>query len=253
MKRIVLSVLSLMFMSFALHAQKSKTPTTTPPVTANTNQEWKAEMIQLQKDIYKRSAKYGDADQAKNALYHLMVLDSTGASYKDSLMILYFSSQAYVNTVLLGREILVSQPKNTKALSLVATSEQSLGAFKEALEHYKSLYVLTSDPLDLYQIATIEFRLERFGECKGNVEQIILHPKAKESKIYIAYNEKEGQEVPLIAAAWNLRGFIAASKDQQVDVAKQCYQKALELDANFALAKSNLEALDKKPTEAPKK
>ena len=63
-----------------------------------------------------------------------------------------------------------------------------------------------------------------------------------------------GREVAKRAAAFNMRGVIALEINQ-LDVAKQNFQKALELFPDFSLAKSNLEKVtpsDKKQTQEKK-
>jgi tetratricopeptide (TPR) repeat protein len=241
-------ILSILAFAANVFGQKDKkamptNPSTpTPPVATKGNPA-----AEMEKSIYKRALRYGDAAQAKDALYHLIEIDSAGANYKDSLLALYFGAQSYVSATLLGREILVGSPKDSRTLGVVAASEQSLGLFTEALDHYKTLYSIAKDPNDLYQMATIEYRLERLGECKQHLLEVIQNPNSEKGEVYLAYNEKEGQNVPIRAAAYNILGFIER-KDRPED-AKKLFEKALELEPKFLLAKNNLEQMDKKPEE----
>jgi len=223
-------------------ATQANPATPAPPVSSKGNPS-----VEIEKNIYKRALRYGDAAQAKDALYHLIEIDSAGANYKDSLLALYFGAQSYVSSTLLGREILVANPKDSRTLGVVAASEQALGLFTEALDHYKTLYGIAKDPNDLYQMATIEYRLERMGECKAHLVEVVQNPASEKGEVYLAYNEKEGQNVPLRAAAYNILGFIA-QKDEP-EAAKKLFEKALELEPKFLLAKNNLEQINKKAEE----
>ncbi len=96
--QIFILVFLLLAFQTTLFAQKGKP---TPPVANNNTTppvSWKTEMVQLQKSIYANAAKYNDIVAAKDALYALIELDPTGggtASYKDSLLNLFYGSQQF--------------------------------------------------------------------------------------------------------------------------------------------------------------
>lgn len=238
----IVLIFSILAFTSNVFGQKDKKAAATnpatpaPPVSSKGNPA-----AEMEKNIYKRALRYGDAAQAKDALYHLIEIDSAGANYKDSLLALYFGAQSYVSSTLLGREILVGSPRDTRTLGIVAASEQALGLFTEALDHYKTLYEVAKDPNDLYQMATIEYRLERLGECKMHLAEVIKNPASENGEVYLAYNEKEGQNVPLRAASYNILGFLE-KKDRPED-AKKYFQEALKLKEDFLLAKNNLEQM----------
>ena len=75
--------------------------------------------------------------------------------------------------------------------------------------------------------------------------------------------QQGSQEVPMRAAAYNVKGICAMELNQE-EAAKQNFNKAVELFPDFALAKGNLDAMAKKkagaqapvaktPATAPKK
>lgn len=266
MRKIISKTLILVFCVFLLQGvlfaqnQKGKIPATptssnpTPPPAPTPS--WKTEMVQLQKSIYVNAAKYNDFAAAKSALYTLIELDPTGsgtASYKDSLLNLFYGSQQYVSAVLLGRELHKDDPNNKSRLAILALSEQNLGILVESLDHYKLLYGLSKSPADLYQAAVIELELQRFLECNLSLDKILADPASEQEKIYIAYNNQQGQQCPLKAAAYNMKGFSAQNlkKDEE---AKGFYQKALQIYPEFELAKNNLKLLENPPSkETPTK
>ena len=200
--------------------------------------------VAMYQGIYQKALKYGDVDMAKTSLYILNEIDNSGPSYRDSLLGLYFAVGAFNNAVLLGRELNEETPNNENTISILAISEQNLGLGKEALEHYDQLYKMNKKPYNLYQIANIQFGMERYGECKRSLETLLASKEADAEKIYINYSQNQGQEVPLKAAALNIQGFVAM-KEKALEPAKAAFKKALELFPEFQLAKNNLEQLNK--------
>lgn len=250
MKKSVLFICLLITLVCVQAQKKTNTPVPTSEITVVAKPDPGKE-IALQKSIYKRAMRYGDADMAKNALFYLIEIDSTGGAYKDSLLALYFSSRAYVNAVLLGRELYKENAKSQNTVAILAASEQTLGLITESLDHYKALFALSNSPADLYQVAMLEYRLERMGECKVSLERIIAHPNAEKENVYIAYNEKEGQNVAVKAAALNIKGYILLQADQK-DAAREAFNQALRLSPEFQLPKNNLYQMDNPGQALPK-
>ena len=249
MKHLFIVLVSIAMLHSNMFAQKKgKTETTstisTAPLVATSTSDWKKSTIELSKKNYARAMRYGDMMEAKASLFNLIELDSVagGPNYKDSLISLYFSTQSYVNAILLGREMLKVDAKNVRVLSMLAASEQSMGLPKESLEHYETLFGITQDLNQMYQIATINYQLERMGECKAALERILSESKADKETVYISYSERQGQDVPLKAAAWNIKGFVCSNAKDEVG-AKECFNKAIQIFPEFALAKANLDAI----------
>jgi tetratricopeptide (TPR) repeat protein len=99
-------------------------------------------------------------------------------------------------------------------------------------------------------MATEQYQLKRYGECVASLDQIIASPESEKQKVNIRV-QGGGQEVIMKAAAYNVRG-ICASDMGQKDAARENFSKALEIAPDFALAKGNLEALDKKDDDKSK-
>lgn len=230
-----------LFFAFSVaFAQPNATPKTPASTPSN---DWKQQQIQLQKEIVQRATRYGDAQALKQAYYTLIAIDSTAGGYRDSLLNIYFGSQAYVSAILLGRELNKQNPKNQTSLAILAYSEQNMGLTIEAIDHFKQLYELGKNPVDLYQAAALEFKLQRFLECNISIEKIMQQPETEQAKIYIAYNERQGQNVALKAACLNIRGLIAANTGKKEE-ARTLFSQALKLEPEFELAKNNLTQLD---------
>ena len=100
----------------------------------------------------------------------------------------------------------------------------------------------------LYQVAVLQFEVKRYTECRANTDIIIKDPKANDLKLSFADKDKKQQEVPLNAAACNVRGMVE-KMDGNKDEAKKYFQKSLDIMPDFFLAKQNMEDIDKPISE----
>jgi len=201
--------------------------------------------------VYRWALKYNDPGIAASALYNMMALRPEETFWKDTLAILYFNSGQYIQATTLGNEIVQSDPQNNQMLEILAISEQSLGLLKEPLAHYEQLYRNTQMLYYLYQVATLQYNLKRFGECSLTLEKIIADEKSGQEEISIAYGEKNSQQqkVPMKAAAYNLQGVMYLEMNQP-DSALESFDKALEIFPDFKLAQSNKEMVEKAKEES---
>ena len=207
----------------------------------------------IQMKVYRAAMKNYDFQTAISALYGMEAIKPERTDLNDSLAILYFEDEKYAQATVTAQAIVNADPKRNDMLEMVAISKQKLGMVKESLSDYEKLYAADKQIYFLYQIATLQFQLERFGECLASIDQIIASPDADKQKVNIPVQNRS-QQVPMKAAAYNIRGICAAQLNQ-VDAAKENLNKALELYPDFVLAKANLEALDKKQgdTKTPSK
>ncbi|HXH20320.1 MAG TPA: hypothetical protein VNJ07_14690 [Chitinophagales bacterium] len=205
------------------------------------------------KSVYDNAIKYSDFVVAREAIYNMLTLYPEKAGLKDTLTYLYYKTGSHVQVILLGKEILSVQPDKSDILELVAVSQQNLNLLKDALENFERLFALTKDVYHQYNIASLQYMLKRYGECSENLNAIIASTDSMRV-VTIFDNTGESQQVPIKAAAFNMRGVIALEINQ-ADVAKQNFQKAIELFPQFSLAKSNLEkihAQESKPASGKK-
>lgn len=201
--------------------------------------------FEIQNRVYKQAIKNYDLQSATVALYNMMALKPERADLNDSLAIVYFAGEHYAQAYLIGEAIVTADPKRKDMLELVAVSKQNLGMIKESLADYEKLYALDKSVYYLYQMATLQYQLKRFGECVANLDQIIAGADADKQKVNIRASQNQQQEVPMKAAAYNVKG-ICALEMNQPEIAKENFNKALGIAPDFALAKGNLEMMAKK-------
>lgn len=197
------------------------------------------DLYKVNRDIYNLSLKYHDFATAKYALYNLLHLKPERIELKDTLAYLYYNSSDYVQVVLLGNEILQSHPDNAGILELVAVSQQNLGMIRDALASFEKLYTLTKSIYHQYNIASLQYMLKRFGECSETLNAIISSGDDT-GMVSITDQQGESQNVPIRAAAFNMRGVVALELNKP-DIAIQNFEKAIELFPQFQLANNNME------------
>lgn len=252
MKRLLLLVCITVLSVCAVSAQKKGTAAAPTPAAAADPQ--KEKQFAQHQATYDNAMKYNDFLVARNSLYGMLALKPERAGLKDTLTYLYYNTNSYVQVILLGKEILETSPDKAEILELVAVSQQNLGMLKEALESFEKLFAISKDVYHQYNIASLQYMLKRYGECSESLNAILGAPQS-DAVVAISDGQNESQQVPVKAAAYNMRGVVALEINQ-ADVAKQNFEKAIELHPDFILAKNNLDkvnASEKKPATPAKK
>lgn len=203
--------------------------------------------FEVQQRFYKNALKNYDLQAATIALYNMIALKPEKADLNDSLALLYFAGERFPQAYLVGEQILKTNPNRNDILELVAVSKQNLGMLKESLADYEKLYAAEKSLYYLYQMATLQYQLKRYGECIASLDQIISNPESAKQKVNIVI-QGGSQDVPMNAAALNVKGICAMELNQE-EAAKDNFTKALSAFPDFALAKGNLEMLGKKTSQ----
>jgi tetratricopeptide (TPR) repeat protein len=183
--------------------------------------------------------KYNDGEVAKDALYSMIAMDPNDDSLKMSLCYYYFDQNQFASSLFVSRDLLARYPDNIDALKINAMSLENMGARDKAVDAYETLYLKSNDIGILYQVALLQFEMERYAECGTNLDIIIKNPQAKTLKLSFNKSDREQQEVSLEAACYNMKGMLENQQGNKEE-AKKNLQKAIELEPEFTLASQNL-------------
>jgi len=194
--------------------------------------------------IYQQAVHYNDPLTKIYALHHRIATEGASFGLLDSLAQAYFEAGFYRQAIAVVDEILPQQPRNATLAEIKALSYYYLQDLKKAIEAYEKLYEITSEPLHLYQVVTLQFNLQRYGECQANIDRLLNLPESGQARVRITTPEGQTQEIPLSAAAYNVRGVIYRLQ-KEYDKAKEAFEKALQIAPEFLLAKGNLEDMQK--------
>ena len=202
----------------------------------------KSQLYKLYQMKYVFGMKYNDGAVAKDALYSMIAMDPNDDSLKMRLCYYYFDNNQFVSSLFVSSDLLSRYPDNIDALRMNAISYENMGARDKAIDAYESLYLKTNDVEVLYQLTVLQFETERYTECSTNLDIITQNPEAKALKLSFAMDEIKQQEITLEAAAYNVKGMVEKQQGNKEE-AKKNFNKALELQPEFVLAKENLKDL----------
>jgi tetratricopeptide (TPR) repeat protein len=241
-----LLLIVLLVLTIAVNAQdkgkdgkdKNVKVETTPAVKPSSDLEIK---------IYNTALKYGDIEVARTAMYSLLAKHPDSISYLDTIARLYFSAGNYVQCALSSKDYLTKDTTNLFVREMLAISYSSLNKSKEALEQYEILHASTKSVYHAYQIAVLQYVLKRYGECEATLAEIIANPKSADEKVSMSVDQNSTQQVPIKAAAYNIKGVMQKELNKP-DEAKVFFEEAIKVFPDFALAKGNIESLNKAKT-----
>ncbi|MEO8085958.1 MAG: hypothetical protein ABI763_04010 [Bacteroidota bacterium] len=198
--------------------------------------------------LYQKAVSFGDYEVAKTALFNMLIRHPDSLNYLDSLVTLYFSLGQMPQCIFAGLQYMQRDSTNLSVMEMVALSYSQLSKNKESLEIYEKMYKRTGNIYYAYQTAVQQFYLKRIGECNEMIDIIIKDPKSATDKIAINVDQTTQQQVPLKAAALNMRGIILKEMSMP-DKAKASFEEALQVMPDFVLAKGNLDLLNKPADE----
>lgn len=193
-------------------------------------------------NVYRRSLQYDDMHSAAYALTNYLLAGGS-ANFRDSLAIIYYRTGNLNGSYKLAKEINEGDAKNVTALTLLADISGRAGDTKASLDWYEKLCPLAPDPYNYYQLATRQFILERVGECRSTLQKVLADSaKARQEQVALEVSPGRSENVPVIAAAYNMLGALAF-RDKKGDEAKKFYEMAVKEFPDFIIARQNLEGM----------
>jgi len=199
--------------------------------------------ISLDKKVMQQALRYGDNTIAANSLYNIIVKEGANSVHKDSLAYLYYNSRNYSSCFMVCSDILSRDGNKQEIIEMQAISLEKLGAIDKAAQVYAKLVVKSNNNYHAYKLANLYFAVKKYDE---SYRAIIKAQELKDTgKIKVTYsvNKNYNQQVALLAAISNLKGLIEFEQDK-MELAKASFKKAIELQADFVLAKENLQAVN---------
>lgn len=195
--------------------------------------------------VYRNAKDAGDWATALVALNYVLLNDSN-AMLKDTLVALYLRTGNPHSAEYYARRFLKANPEDAFLLAALHQICYNKADYACALESAQKLVNARKGDYYLYQQASCEFLLGRYGECRRSLDRL----KEDQSKETILLSSgDQNQEVPILAAAWNLSGNVSLALNNP-EQAKSEFAEALKLMPDFVLAQNNLNALN---TEGKKK
>ena len=196
----------------------------------------------LDKAVLKQALRYADSDVAKKSMYDIIAKEGDNSTYKDSLAYLYFNDRKYPSCYMVCADVLSKDGSKQQILEMQAVSLENMGAYDKAAQIYAKLTVKSGNNYHAYKLANLYFALKKYDEAMSAVKKAQELKDTGEIKVSYAVNKNYQQQVALLAAISNLKGLIEFEQEK-LDLAKLSFQKAVEIQEDFVLAKENLEAV----------
>lgn len=198
--------------------------------------------VTTDKAIIKQALIYADPSAAANGMYAIIAKEGENSTYKDSLAYLYFTGRKYSSCFMVCSDILSRDSNKQDILEMQAVSLENLMAFEKAAQVYAKLVVKSNNNYHAYKLATLYYALKKYNQAYLAIKKAEELKDTGEIKVSYAINKNYTQQVPLLAAIANTKGLIEVAQDNK-DAAIASFQKAISIQADFVLAKENLEAV----------
>ena len=186
----------------------------------------------------------GDMQTAIVATQSLITRDTANVIYLDTLVMLYQNMNNQLGVLQVSKRLLSLNPNNMMAQENFATAAKQLQLFQDALNSYSQLYGLTNNTRYLYEVADIYYKVNNVAQGKQIFDQILNNPKSKTDVVPMLVGQNNVLQVPVAAAALNYLGFVEAQQNN-LENARNLYNKALEVFPGFIIAKNNLANIEK--------
>lgn len=198
----------------------------------------------LEVRLFNQGKQIGDAAIQFDALHAMLAREPHNLAVKDSMAVLYFQTRMYGQALRLSSDLIESAPQDPRYLEMRAVSQNSLGLLEDALSSYEALLAVDPNPYYGYQIATLQYGLNRFDLAEASVDNMLAGDLSAE-RVNINIADGRSQTVPMKAALLNIKGVLRKDVHADFDQAAQYFQLAMAEAPDFLLANNNLAALQR--------
>jgi tetratricopeptide (TPR) repeat protein len=194
----------------------------------------------LQK-LYKTSYDLKDIPTAITAVQLLLLQDSS-STLRDSLPSMYLAVQNIDACLATTEDALKRHPENEEFSKYKMLCLEQVGKADELYDLAKTLYDKTGKAEYIYKIASVQLVTNKFDEASKTINSMMEKYKNTKDSVDIFIDQAQSQRVPIIAACWNMKGFLYI-QTQKYQQAGEAYQKAIQTFPDFVMARRNLQQL----------
>lgn len=191
--------------------------------------------------LYERSMKIKDLQTAITAIQLILIEDSS-STLRDSLPELYGAVNNLDACMATNEESLKRHPNDEKYKNIKVLCLQQIGDLDGQFALLKDLFETTDKPQYLAQIAAIQIATDNLKDANETIDLMMTKYAKSTDSLEVFVDERRKQMVPVIAAAWNMKGYIYMQQ-KNISKAKDAFFAALEIYPDFVMPKNNLEAI----------
>jgi tetratricopeptide (TPR) repeat protein len=193
------------------------------------------------KTLYKKSYDLKDIQTAITAVQLILVKDSAN-DLRDSLPSMYFAVQNIDACLVSTEASLKRKPADEELLKYKMLCLEQLGKADELLVLSSDLYKKTGKVEYLYKSVSVQLVQGNFDVATKSIDAMMEKYKTSADSVDMIVGEGQNQRVPILAACWNMRGYVYI-QNQKYQQAAEAYQKAIQIFPDFVMARRNLQQL----------
>lgn len=197
--------------------------------------------VEQYKKLYEKSMELKDLHTAITAIQFILLTDSTNG-LRDSLPELYGAVDNLPACMQTNEDALKRHPDDEKYKNIKVLILQQTGDLDGQFALLKELYETTNKPQYVTQIASIQIATGNLKDARETIDMILTKYNNSTDSLEVFLDEMNKQKVPVKAAAWNMKGYVYMQQ-KNIEKAKECYFKALEIYPDFVMPRRNLEAI----------
>lgn len=198
--------------------------------------------VAFEKNKLQLAKSYNDDAMVTASIYNLIALEGPQSTYKDTLAYVYFNNRKFLSCYLVTNDLLKTNKDKIELLEMNTISLESMGALDKAIEAYQNLFNKTNDNYHGYKLASLQLRMGKDEDAYATIKKADQLPDDKSINITFQVNKTFNQSIALKPSIAYLEGLIAQSLNKTPE-AKICFERAIQLSPDFALAKSKLEII----------
>ena len=191
--------------------------------------------------LYKKSYDLKDISTAITSVQLILLQDSTHA-LRDSLPAMYLSVQNIDACLTTTEDALKRKPNDEELLKYKMLCLEQLGKGEELLTLSNDLYNKTKKSEYLYKSVSVQLAMGNFEVASKNIDDMMEKYKNSTDSVDMIIGEGQNQRVPILAACWNMRGYVYI-QTQKYQQAAEAYQRAIQIFPDFVMARRNLQQL----------
>lgn len=190
---------------------------------------------------FNRSMELKDYPTAITTVHLMLAADSTHA-LRDTLPALYFLTQNVDACLKTAEAALTRKPDDEELSKYKLLCLEQVGKPEEVMALARKLHEKTGKAEFMYKIASVEIIGGQFDKAAATIDAMEERYKSGKDSVDIFVDQTQSQRVPLLAACWNMRGYIYI-QTQKYQQAAEAYQKAIQTYPDFVMARRNLQQL----------
>ncbi|MGB1120174.1 MAG: tetratricopeptide repeat protein [Chitinophagales bacterium] len=191
---------------------------------------------------YEHALGLNDFATAISCLNYVVSIDGKESPYRDTLLMLYSTNGNLLQSYNLAMQLREDGRDTRMVKEVLAEVYNQSNQPKEAIEELEKLYAEFPSLGYLWQIANLQYQLQRNSECLESLTAIINDSVSAEIAVPQVVGENQQQRTSLLAASLNMVGLMLAKQEDYANAIK-LFGSASQADPEFILPKQNYAAV----------